>query len=146
MNGGANAEKSPRNSPFHLRHMDPIQYINAWAHPTHMPNDNSIGSRSSAQVRNKGPIGYNKWHPDPISHFATIHFPDTQTEKQIDRQTDRWSRRQVHIMSAPPAMLIDSDALTTTDNTRLMAHCPGLPGCVGTRKIKPVWIYWSKRQ
>jgi len=23
--------------------------------------------------------------------------------------------------------------------------CPGLPGWAGTRKVKPVWIYWSKR-
>ena len=24
--------------------------------------------------------------------------------------------------------------------------CPGLPGWAGTRKVKPIWIYWSKRQ
>jgi len=30
--------------------------------------------------------------------------------------------------------------------TRLMALCPGLPGWASTRKVKPVWIYWSKRQ
>jgi len=29
-----------------------------------------------------------KRHPDPISRFATVHFPDT------DRQTGRWDRRQ----------------------------------------------------
>jgi len=23
--------------------------------------------------------------------------------------------------------------------------CPGLPGWAGTRKVKPIWIYWSKR-
>jgi len=30
-------------------------------------------------------------------------------------------------------------------NTHLMAFCPGLPGWAGTRKAKPIWIYWSKR-
>jgi len=24
--------------------------------------------------------------------------------------------------------------------------CPGLPRWAGTRKVKPIWIYWSKRQ
>jgi len=27
-----------------------------------------------------------------------------------------------------------------------MALCPGLPGWAGSRKVKPIWIYWSKRQ
>ena len=31
-------------------------------------------------------------------------------------------------------------------HTRLTALCPGLPGWAGTRKEKPIWIYWSKRQ
>jgi len=30
---------------------------------------------------------HSKQHPDPISRFATVHFPDTQT--QTDRPTDR---------------------------------------------------------
>ena len=25
-------------------------------------------------------------------------------------------------------------------HTHLMANCPGLPGCAGTRKVKPIWI------
>ena len=45
--------------------------------------------------------------PDPLSRFATIHFADRPT----DRQTDRWSRRQARTMSAPFAMLIESNAL-----------------------------------
>jgi len=27
-----------------------------------------------------------------------------------------------------------------------MALCPGLPRWSGTRKVKPIWIYWNKRQ
>jgi len=34
----------------------------------------------------------------------------------------------------------------TDTHTRLMALCPWLPGWAGTRKVKPIWIYWSKRQ
>jgi len=34
----------------------------------------------------------------------------------------------------------------THTHTRLMALCPGLPGWAGTRKVKPIWICWSKRQ
>jgi len=47
-----------------------------------------------------------KWHPDPISHFATVHFLDRPT----DTQTDRWDRRQVYSNSAY-ALLIVSDTL-----------------------------------
>jgi len=32
------------------------------------------------------------------------------------------------------------------NNTRLTAFCPGLLGWACTRKIKPIWIYRSKRQ
>jgi len=28
---------------------------------------------------------------------------------------------------------------------RLMTICPGLSDWAGTRKVKPIWIYWSKR-
>ena len=31
-------------------------------------------------------------------------------------------------------------------HTRLTALCQGLPGWDGTRKVKPIWIYWSKKQ
>jgi len=41
-----------------------------------------------------------------------------------------------------------STTMTTTTTTNVLRPpglCPGLPGCAGTRKVKPVWIYWSKR-
>jgi len=34
---------------------------------------------------------------------------------------------------------------TTTTISQPPGLCPGLPGLAGTRKVKPVWIYWSKR-
>ena len=34
----------------------------------------------------------------------------------------------------------------THTHTRLTALHLGLPGWAGTRKVKPIWIYWSKRQ
>jgi len=39
-------------------------------------------------------------------------------------------------------------ATTTTTTTVLWPPGlgPGLPGWAGTRKVKPIWIYWSKRQ
>jgi len=33
-----------------------------------------------------------------------------------------------------------------TYNTRLMALCPRLPRWASTRKVKPIKMYWSKRQ
>jgi len=41
-----------------------------------------------------------------MGRFATVHFPDLQT--------DKWARQQVRNMSTPLAMLIESDAVTTT--------------------------------
>jgi len=34
-----------------------------------------------------------------------------------------------------------------TTTTILWPHglCPGLPQWVDTRKVNPIWIYWSKR-
>ena len=36
--------------------------------------------------------------------------------------------------------------LTTHTHTRLTALFPRLPGWAGTRNLKQIWIYWSKRQ
>jgi len=33
-----------------------------------------------------------------------------------------------------------------TTHTHLTALCRGLPRWAGTRKVKPIWIYWSKWQ
>jgi len=34
---------------------------------------------------------------------------------------------------------------THTPFYSLLGFCPGLPGWASTRKVKPIWIYWSKR-
>ena len=47
--------------------------------------------------------------------------------------------------SAMFSVYVDSWTQTHT-HTRLMALCPGLPGWAGTRNVKPVGFYWSKRQ
>jgi len=39
------------------------------------------------------------------------------------------------------SLTVDSHS---NSNTRLMALCPGLSGWYSTRKVKPIWIYWSK--
>jgi len=86
------------------------------------PNDSSIGSRTSAKLRNKFLIGYNKMlHiylqkltapslrrspppstpiPRPTSlaiQAASRSNPQytIQTDRETDRPTDRWTRRQV---------------------------------------------------
>ena len=37
-------------------------------------------------------------------------------------------------------------AINRHTHTRLMAHCQGLPGWAGTRKVNQSGFYWSKRQ
>jgi len=46
------------------------------------------------------PTRHPKRHPDPLSRFATIYFPDGQTDRPTDTETDRWERRQVSKKSA----------------------------------------------
>jgi len=41
-----------------------------------------------------------KWHPDPISRFATVHTANKPTDRQTDRQTDKWDWLQVCMKSA----------------------------------------------
>ena len=43
------------------------------------------------------PTHHLKWHSDPISRFATVHFPDKQTDRQTDRPTDEISNKPVRI-------------------------------------------------
>jgi len=65
-----------------------------------------------------------KQHPDPISHFATIHFPDTQTDRSRDGIGDRSIPIALTNVSAIGIDLspIPSDSeRRTNNNTRLMA-------------------------
>jgi len=41
--------------------------------------------------------------------------------------------------------VIDILAKNYYKTTRLVVLCPGLPESAGIRKVKPIWIYWSKR-
>ena len=54
------------------------------------------------------PTHHPKWHPDPISRFATVHFPGWQTDQPTHTQTDRWARRQV-TMTGAYACYIDKE-------------------------------------
>ena len=38
------------------------------------------------------------------------------------------------------------DWLIDNNNTCLMTLCSWLPGWACTRKVKPIWIYWSRRR
>jgi len=46
------------------------------------------------------PTYHPKRHPDPISRFAKVHFPQRQTDRPTDTQTNRRARRQVSKISA----------------------------------------------
>jgi len=60
--GGANAEKSPKQ-PLPLEaHGPPSNTSMLGPTPLTTPNDSLISSRTSAQLRNKGPIAYNGMH------------------------------------------------------------------------------------
>jgi len=44
------------------------------------------------------PTYHPKWHLDPISHFATVHFLDTDRHTHTERLTDGIGDRSIPIM------------------------------------------------
>jgi len=47
---------------------------------------------SNTPISQPTPTHHPEQHPDPISHFATIHFADRPTDRQTDRQTSHMAR------------------------------------------------------
>ena len=69
--------------------------------------------------------------------YKTQHnfqFQDTIPHSRQMQTCRQWSS-SVHATLSPA-----SAPWTLTDDTRLMALHPGLPGWAGTRKVKPIWI------
>jgi len=54
-----------------------------------------------------------------------------------------WHRGQVKVCYLLTRWL--PDWLYTQPFYSHLEFCPGLSGWTGTRKVKPIWIYWSKR-
>ena len=100
---GPKGANDPQNPPFPSRHADLHLIHECLDDPTHHP----------------------KRHLDLFRRFATVHFPDRHTDRPTDRQTPahiptRWARRQVRNISAPLAMLIESDALIRLFSWKLL--------------------------
>jgi len=49
------------------------------------PSPSMITTRIPYPLTN--PTHHPKWHPDPISHFATVHFLDRWTDQQTGQAT-----------------------------------------------------------
>jgi len=56
------------------------------------------------------PTPLTKRHPDPLSRFATVHFPDQQTDRPTHRPTDELGNRSTWLVLTL-AILLESDAL-----------------------------------
>jgi len=85
-------------------------HCNQWDAP-HLPSKLFIPLRPSPPPSTfvDRPHSPPKRHPDPISRFATVHFPD--------RQTDTWDKRQVY--SKIRLRLIVSDTANNDDKSGL---------------------------
>jgi len=59
--------------------------------PKTAPSPSMISTPMQYTHHSTDPTYHPRRHPDPISHFATVHLPDRQT----NRSTDRWAKRQV---------------------------------------------------
>jgi len=119
-----------------LRHKVPIGYNGMpHIHPQNAPLLAAIANPNYLPHPWTQPTYHHKWHPDPISRFSTMHWTDTQ----IDRETDQ---QMVQATKPLPISLYstnDSDAAnnesickahthTHTTVLRLCGICPGQPG------------------
>ena len=103
--------------------------------PKTVPSSSTITTPIWYTHPSTDPTYHSKHHPDPISRFAIIHFPD----RQIDRQTDRQMDRQLCTKSAYALFIIRimSDALTrnsltwaTEQDVQLQVSCVSSNGQV----------------
>ena len=89
--------------------------------------------------------------PPPIRRIRISDFglPDPKHDPDRHQNCITWS-----LSHALPLQKISSKSVHNTHNTQPFycwsGICPGPPGSAGTRKIKPsrlkpIWIYWSKR-
>jgi len=120
-------------APFQISKYAPAwKYLQCWInHVADVENATGLWPQGPSEVENNYatvPFGYNgmpqihpktapspstittpthhpKWHPDPISHFATVHFPDRQTDRRTDRQTDTRDMWLVYSKTASYAVL-----------------------------------------
>ena len=71
-------------------------------------------------------------------YFLHTHISDTEIS-ETDRTSETHRRSQVETKPAAHCSALVRVPVFTT-HTRLTALFPGLPGCAGTRKVKPIWI------
>jgi len=111
------------------------------------------------------PTHHPKWYPDPISHFATVHFPDRQTARPTDEIDDKSVYQHLLMlyciiatwllmttcMSYTFCYSLLTQWMNSTSHRIIATHththtqpfycwsgiCPGPPGSTGTRKVKP---------
>jgi len=72
--------------------------------------------------------------------YANLHLPQTDNHA---------STPQLSIFTGWMPFLPPNQQRQSIECTQpfygLLGFCPGLPGWVSIRKVKPIWIYWSKR-
>jgi len=84
----------PRTSRIHFYLK--IRHLNQWeqtSQKTALPLW-ARGPPSNTSILDS-PTHHPKRHPNPVSRFATIHFPDTQTHRRTDRPTHGISDRSI---------------------------------------------------
>jgi len=85
------------------------------------------------------------WSITSLSEFP----PSVVRVARYDRLTVPWSMLVVILLAVWARrwdIATHTDTLTHTTILRLYGFCPGQPRWAGIRKVKPIWIYWNKRQ
>ena len=81
--------------------------------------------------------------------FLVLAYPGSLRQNPESRKTVVVvAAIQLTVETLPESILFWNTFSTGTHSQPCYGHlgfCPGLPGWAGTRKVKPIWIYWSKR-
>jgi len=99
-------------------------------------------------------IGHIHFHKCSKFGMVIIKHKKRPADSQQYYQTETWwchcgSHYTLCSKEMKTSILVILTSFKTTTTTTVLQPpglCLGLPGWAGTRKVKPIWIYWSKRQ
>jgi len=57
-----------------------------WDAPVTPKTAPSVQRSPPSSTSSTDPTHHSKWHPNPLSHFATLHIADRQTDRQTDHR------------------------------------------------------------
>jgi len=78
--------------------------------------------------------------------FVMYHSDGSQWPAKQQNTMDGWMDGHLYWIKSSKQLYSFSEQFSEhNNNTHLTTLCLGLPGSASARKVKPIWIYWSKK-